>query len=139
MSRRFAREAAMCLFFEYSITNKFESETLETMRDVFEEEGMVLTDRSYITRLIAVFQKNQEEIDAVINQFSRAWNTDRIAKIDLSILRIAFTEILHMPDIPEKVSVNEAIELAKKYSTANSPRFINGLLGAYLKEEAVIE
>ena len=63
------------------------------------------------------------------------WKIDRISKVDLSILRLAIFEILHMNEIPASVSINEAVELAKKYSSKESASFINGLLGKVLKPE----
>src|SRR5579863_8272725 len=72
----------------------------------------------------------QSEIDAELARRSTGWALDRQAAVDRNILRIAAFEILYLPDIPNGVSINEAVELAKKYSTAESGRFVNGVLGA---------
>jgi len=69
-----------------------------------------------------------EEVDAVIVAHTQNWSFDRIAKVDLSVLRLAIYELLHRTDIPPIVSINEAIELGKIYSTPDSKRFINGIL-----------
>jgi transcription antitermination protein NusB len=69
-----------------------------------------------------------EEIDGRIRGLARNWEFDRIAKIDLAILRVAIYEMLHRPDIPPVVSINEAIDLSKDFSNADAKRFINGIL-----------
>lgn len=72
-----------------------------------------------------------DEIDALINEKSTGWKTSRMAKVDLSIIRIAVYEIKFEDDIPFKVSVNEAVELAKKYGADESPAFVNGILAKF--------
>jgi len=76
---------------------------------------------------------NQREIDALIVRFSKNWKLSRIAKVELTILRLAVFEILYRPDIPLRVTLNEAIELAKRYGDENSRNFINGILDAIAK------
>ena len=68
-------------------------------------------------------------IDEVIESYARGWTLERMANVDRNILRLAMFELLYLPDIPPSVTVNEAVELAKKYSTAESGRFVNGILG----------
>jgi N utilization substance protein B len=77
--------------------------------------------------------KKQEDLDAVIQRFSQHWKIARIAKVELVILRLALYEMLHRPDIPLKVAINEAVELAKTFGDENSPGFINGILDAAAK------
>ena len=79
-----------------------------------------------------VFQ-NKDWADKIISALAKNWDIKRIAELDLIILRMAMVELKLMPDIPEKVALNEAIELAKKYSTGDSPSFINGILDNFLK------
>lgn len=69
-----------------------------------------------------------EELDAAINEASKGWKTTRMGKVDLTLIRLAVYEIRFEEDIPVKVSINEAIELAKKYGTDDSPAFVNGIL-----------
>ena len=76
---------------------------------------------------------NQREIDALIVRFSKNWKLSRIAKVELTILRLAVFEILNRSDIPLRVTLNEAIELAKRYGDENSRNFINGILDAIAK------
>ena len=86
-------------------------------------------------------EKEKDFLKSVVSRFLRGFNIDRIYKIDLAILYVACYEILFMPDVPEKVSVNEAVELAKTYSTDKSPSFINGVLAGVIaaKEELLNE
>jgi N utilization substance protein B len=72
---------------------------------------------------------HRERIDATIEQHARGWTLARMASVDRNVLRLAVYEILYLPDIPYSVTVDEAVELAKKYSTAESGRFVNGVLG----------
>jgi N utilization substance protein B len=83
--------------------------------------------------LIAGVKGHQAEIDAMISQVAENWRLDRMAAIDRNILRLGAYEILFCPDIPAKVAINESLELAKRYSTAQSSRFVNGILDRVLQ------
>jgi N utilization substance protein B len=72
--------------------------------------------------------ENREAVDSLIREYTRNWSFNRIAKVDLAILRLALYELFHRPDIPPIVSINEAIDLSKEFSTPESKRFINGIL-----------
>jgi len=91
-------------------------------------------DKEYMKNIINKFFENQEVVDNSINKNAKNWTVDRLAKVDLSILRVAITEILFAEDIPQKVSINEAIELSKRYCDEKSPSFINGILGSVVSE-----
>ncbi len=85
-------------------------------------------DRNYVlTKYQAVLDK-VEELDAILNKYSEKWPTKRMNKVDLSILRLASYEIKWDDEIPTAVAINEAVELAKKYSSEEGPAFINGIL-----------
>jgi N utilization substance protein B len=77
----------------------------------------------------------REKSDAIISRYSQGWSLERMPNADRNILRIALYEIFHVDDIPVNVSVNEAVELAKDYSTVDSARFINGVLGNVVRNE----
>ena len=77
----------------------------------------------------------REDSDAIISRYSQGWSVGRMPNADRNILRIALYEIFHVEDIPVNVSVNEAVELAKEYSTVDSARFINGVLGNVVRNE----
>jgi N utilization substance protein B len=83
--------------------------------------------------LIAGVKEHQERIDAMISQVAENWRLDRMATIDRNILRLGAYEMLFRPEVPAKVAINEALELAKRYSTAQSSRFVNGILDRVLQ------
>ena len=80
---------------------------------------------------------NLKEIDELIDRYSVRWKTSRLPKVDLAILRLALAEICYLTDIPVSVTINEAVELAKKYSTEKSSKFINGVLGSAARDAGV--
>jgi N utilization substance protein B len=84
--------------------------------------------REFARELIAGVQKHQPRIDSLISDVAENWRLDRMAAIDRNILRLGAFEMLFCPDVPVKVAINEALELAKRYSTAQSSRFVNGIL-----------
>ncbi len=92
--------------------------TLESQNDV----------KNYAIKIAELFQKNHAEVDKTIQKYSKGWDIDRLVKMDKDILRIAIVELLYIKDAPMKVVVDEALELAKKYSTDDSAAFINGIL-----------
>jgi N utilization substance protein B len=83
--------------------------------------------------LVSGVHENREALDEVIQRFSRHWKLGRIAKVELSILRLAIFEMLHREDIPLKVAINEAVEMAKNFGDENSRNFVNGILDACAK------
>src|SRR5690606_18628796 len=78
----------------------------------------------------------REESDAIITKFSAGWTLERMPNADRNLLRLAIYEILHVEEIPQSVSINEAVELAKQYSTIDSAKFINGILGSFVRDRA---
>jgi N utilization substance protein B len=88
----------------------------------------------YVKMLTSTCQKNKSNLDTLITEKLDNWDLTRVAIIDKVILRLALAEILYFEEIPPQVSINEAIELAKKYSTDNSGKFINGILDAIYRE-----
>ena len=92
-------------------------------------------DRDFANSLIDKVLKNIESLDAAIKERVANWEMNRIALVDRVLLRMGICEILFFPDIPPKVSINEAIEISKEYSTGGSAKFINGILDAVLSEE----
>lgn len=128
MNRKTLREMAVRLFYEMDIHKNFTKEAVEQ----FIENNLMDTEDDYFQRISDFFINHKAEIDAKIEKSSVSWALNRIAKMDLSILRMGFTEILYMEDIPEKVSINEAVELGKIYGDEKSYRFINGVIGSLL-------
>jgi N utilization substance protein B len=97
----------------------------EDLEHLSDEESVYLHDKC--SDIVAHVQ----EIDEAINQSSKGWKTTRMGKVDLTLLRLAVYEIRYEEEIPFKVSVNEAVELAKRYGTDGSPSFINGILSNF--------
>jgi len=90
--------------------------------------------RRFSEQLLFRVMENSEQLDEIISQHIQNWNINRLAVIDYLVLKIALCEFLKFEDIPTKVTINEAIEIVKKYSTAKSSKFVNGILDAALEE-----
>jgi transcription antitermination factor NusB len=86
--------------------------------------------------LVDLYLGNREDIDSLIASYADRWSLERMPMVDRNLLRLAFTEILHRSDIPTKVTINEYLELAKAFSTEDSGKFINGVLGKLVKDRA---
>ena len=91
----------------------------------------------FTAALIAGVREHQARIDAMIQEVAENWRLDRMAAIDRNILRLGAYEVLFCPEVPAKVAINEALELAKRYSTSQSSRFVNGILDRVLQLHAV--
>lgn len=87
----------------------------------------------YVLELVSGVWNGREELDKLVQQNSQNWKVSRIGKVELTILRLALFEILHVADIPLRVALNEAVELAKEFGDENSPAFVNGILDAVAK------
>jgi N utilization substance protein B len=99
-------------------------------------ERRLLEDRKlceFTESLTAGVKEHQSALDAMISKVAENWRLDRMAAIDRNILRLGAYEMLHCPEVPAKVAINEALELAKRYSTAQSSRFVNGILDRVLQ------
>lgn len=134
MNRRKSREVAMSLLFEMSINKEDHSEIIENFKE-HTDIDLSDVDMEYVTRVLKGIQENMQALDSKIEQNLINWKLYRLSKIDLAILRISTYEILFDTDIPNRVAVNEGIELAKKYSEEKSFQFINGVLGKIIKED----
>ena len=86
-----------------------------------------------VEQLVREVTARRDELDELIAQVSRTWRVERMARVDRNILRMATFELKHLPEIPARVALNEAIELAKRFGTAEAPVFINGLLDSVVK------
>lgn len=130
MNRTKARTEAFYLIFEKCFKN---DENLEEIKAAA-FEARDFTDDEFIDKLSNGVISNLEEIDEIIKSSLKGWKFNRISKINLSILRLAIYEMLHEPDVPVSVSINEAVELAKKFSDQKDASYINGVLGVVAKE-----
>lgn len=131
MSRKAAREAALQLLYEKEIGGGDE-QTIENL--IVPELGSPLdeTDLLFMREMVDGTSAWTDELDERIQTFSVDWETSRMARVDLCILRLACFEVIHK-GLPPAVAGNEAVELARKYSTEESGRFINGVLGNLLR------
>lgn len=127
MTRREIREQVFKMLFRVEFYNQEEmSEQIALCED--DACDWKEKDRAYIFEKVENISDKLEEIDAKINEVSEGWKTGRMGKVDLALIRLAVYEMLYDEDVPAKVAINEAVELAKQYGTDNSPAFINGIL-----------
>lgn len=91
--------------------------------------------REYIVTLVRGVEDHGAELDGYIERHAKGWRFSRIDRVAAAIMRLTMYEILYMPDVPNKVAINEAVEIAKKYLDEDVVRFINGILGAFVREE----
>ncbi len=131
LNRKAAREQAFILIFEKIFNDIPCEEIIESAVDVRDFE----TDEYCISVFSGVYE-NLEKIDVLISDNSNGWSISRIGKVSLAILRLAIYEVLFRDDIPTSVSVNEAVELCKKFATSDDASFVNGVLGTVVKKVA---
>ncbi|NLM43071.1 MAG: transcription antitermination factor NusB [Clostridiales bacterium] len=146
MNRRLIRQSAFKMLFSYNfnkdcinsyIKEAFEEDNIFFAQD--EEDDSKLgklsdNDKEFFYNLVMGTLENTETIDSLINKSLKSWTMDRIAKVDLTILRMALYEILYSKDVPVSVAINEAVELGKKFGTDDSGSFINGVLGKVVRD-----
>ncbi|WP_069998195.1 transcription antitermination factor NusB [Cellulosilyticum sp. I15G10I2] len=136
MTRRNARELIMQMLYEYTFHNEEDADRLigEKLSEIrANEDGSNKAVIKFIEEEYYGVLEHLDEIDELINKSTQHWTVSRIAKVDLGILRLATYELKWRSDVPHKVVVNEALEIAKAYSTDKSPQFINGILGNVIK------
>ena len=127
MTRREIREQVFKMLFRVEFYNQEEmSEQIALCED--DACNWKEKDKTYIFEKVEKISEKLEEIDAKINEVSEGWKTGRMGKVDLTLIRLAGYEMLYEEDVPAKVAINEAVELAKQYGTDNSPSFVNGVL-----------
>lgn len=133
MSRKKARDNAFKCVYELEFGR---DENLEKiLNNCYEENNNKPDEKEYIEMVLKGIKENLAEIDNIILSKLKNWSFDRIAKIDLAILRLAIYEIKYIEDIPEKVSANEAVELAKTYGNNDSKSFVNGVIAKVIESK----
>lgn len=146
MVRNTAREIAVHLSYELSFTDKTAEElldqrlTAEAFAELAEEEDLYreapnAKQAAYIRRLVLGVGEHGAELDGYIEKYARGWKFSRIPLVAAAIMRVAMYEVLYMPDIPDAAAINEAVEIAKKYETPETVKFINGILGSFSRQE----
>ncbi|NLK38346.1 MAG: transcription antitermination factor NusB [Epulopiscium sp.] len=135
MSRRSARTNAFYLLFQMDFNREDEYEQVKQIFFAEKEEPVTEEDKQFILQEVEGTKENMAEIDQLIGKCAKSWDTDRMSKVDLAILRLAVYEIKYSEATPVGVAINEAVELAKKFSSDEAPSFINGILGKIAKDE----
>ena len=131
MTRNEAREIMMQILYELEASDEMNEEAAKKLC----QEKLAGNHAQRGTDILTGIIGSLEEIDGRINECSTRWKTSRMPKVDLAIMRLAIGEMTFAEDIPQAVAINEAINLAKKYSTADSSKFIHGVLGAVARKQ----
>ena len=146
MNRSTAREIAVHFAFELAFSDEKAQQLLEReltpesfalraqdepMYGQFPEIG----ELDYITKLVLGVGSHGAELDGYIAKYAKGWKFSRIDRVASAIMRVAMYEILYMPDVPNRAAINEAVEIAKKYVDDDVVKFINGILGSFVREE----
>ncbi len=124
-SRRKSRELAMQFLYNLELNHQ---ETDEAFKAFWEMNPADESCREFSEAIVRGTIKHRQEIDAIIDKYTINWDIERIAIVDRNVLRIGIYEMLFRDDIPPVVSINEAVDIAKKYSTGESGKFVNGIL-----------
>ncbi len=127
LSRRLSREYAMRLLYQFQLRDDDIEEQVELF--LAETENLEKLDKEYFLDVVRGAANQSARIDAIIENHAKGWSLERMPKVDLAIMRLAVYELSNRTDIPWNVSINEAVELAKKYGGELSRTFINGILG----------
>jgi len=118
------RRAAVVALYQSDVTGRSPDELVEPGSTAFTRE------------LVEGVVREREQLDELIARHSVGWTLDRIAPLERNILRVALYELLHRPDVPDEVAIDEAVEAAKELCSADAPGFVNGILGAAQRERA---
>jgi transcription antitermination protein NusB len=133
MGRKASRELAMKLLYQLEFQK---DDMANQLKLLFAENELTENDRSYIQDVIEGVNQHLEQLDVLIETHAKGWKLSRISKVDVSILRLSIYEMLYRKDIPQNVSINEAVELSKQYSGEESGAFVNGILGGVSKSKS---
>jgi N utilization substance protein B len=136
-NRRKAREMALQILYQLDVQERLSDEQgLALFWQNFTQEDAELDEgaRGFADALVKGVREHLAEIDALITRASRNWRLERMARVDRNLIRLALHELKFCADVPSKVAINEAIEIAKRYGTAESPAFVNGILDRCLAE-----
>ena len=146
MVRNTAREIAIHLSYELNFSGRTAQElldqrlTAEAFAELAEEEDLYrevpnAKQAAYIRLLVLGAGEHGAELDGYIEKYAKGWKFSRIPLVASAIMRVAMYEVLYMPDVPNAAAINEAVEIAKKYETPETVKFINGILGSFSRQE----
>ena len=132
MKRTLAREVAMKILFARSLGGE------DTWEEVLEQsqarDELSDEDKTFLENEVFGVERHREELDGLIDGYAKGWNLNRLAKVDLTLLRMGLFELLYLPEVPVGAAINEAVELSKRYGEDKSYSFINGILGTAARE-----
>ena len=131
-TRRRAREVALQMLFQFDASDLPPREVVELYKGSFSEGSL---PNAFSIDLFLAIADSLGSIDVAIRGSSENWRLDRMSRVDRNILRIGVHEICFCEDVPVRVAINEAVELAKRYGTADSPAFVNGILDRVARDE----
>ena len=146
MTRNTARDIATHLAYELSfidvpveafLDERLSEENFEALAQEYDLYSVKPNAKQvqYVRRLVSGVAEHAAELDTYIEKYAKGWRFERISLVASAIMRVAMYEILYMPEIPNGVAINEAVEIAKKYEAPEVVRFMNGILGSFLREE----
>ncbi len=136
MGRRELREQIFKLLFRVEFNDRDEMAQQEQWFFEDDEHEMSDSDEEYISKKSRNILERLDEIDDMINKHAKGWTTERMGKVDVTILRLAVYEIVFDDDVPASVAINEAVELAKRFGQDGSPSFVNGVLSKFMPAKA---
>jgi len=131
MNRKEARESLVKMFYEMSIHDDFGND----IKDYYVENNDYRQQKDYFLQMYSEIIININKIDEVIEQSLQKWKIDTISKVDLAVLRVSVAEMFYFDDIPDSVSINEAVDIAKLFGGDESGKFVNGVLGKIVKSK----
>ena len=132
-NRHLARSIALQTLFEWDFRGKDNAALTEILAHNLKEFGADLTEQSFVAELVDGVIKNSSKIDEIIIEYAPDWPLDQITNVDRNVLRLGIYELAIHKEVPPKVAINEAIELAKSYGGHSSGKFVNGVLGSIFK------
>lgn len=140
LTRRDIREKALQSLFQLAVNDELSKDeamqqALTSANELVDEVETVLVP-SYLDLLVSGVMEKQDEIDEKIKNHLENWSLDRLAKTDLIIIRVAIFEMMYVSDVPDRVALNEALEITKKYSDEKSRKFVNGVLANIVNEDS---
>ena len=124
MTRKDARELMMQVFFQMEACNDFDVNSRET----YLSQDVVRSQRDYCNELFSLLCNKKDEIDEMLETYSKGWKLSRMPKTDVAVLRVSVCEMVYL-NLPAAVSINEAVDLAKLYGTDDSAKYVNAILG----------
>ena len=129
-----ARQSTLQILYQIEVARISPEEAID---DYFLNNEFGLAHQEFTRTLVTGIASRQQELDQVISRYAKNWQISRMAVVDKNILRLGVYELLHAEDIPPKVTINEAVELAKKFGDLDSPKFINGILDSVFRKENI--